>query len=353
MWTVSSSKLNALGRFHSKFDHSRMQRSHTSKKSICGPKILIIGAMKCGTNTIGHLLAKHPRVALNRCEPKGRVRGNYGQCNSDNFQGTVAPQLSFWEGNDLSFKRTKQPDQWLDVLARRLPWTDGVNNITIDKSPSYFNTLKDSETPTLAKSLFPNAKVVATLCNPATRMYSEYEFRMVPKRLHKLKKQFVQYGYEMPKNFVQFTKTILECQRQVEEATEIEDADMEDGELSEEFCDHILRSYLSIGQYAIHIDRWIQEFDDDVLVVNMEMDSVEKVRALLSHIGEDVLPPEEYPWHELQDDESSEFYTNSAYAGRNSAFQDFPNLMKRLQAHYAPYNKVLSEMIGEDFPLTW
>ena len=34
---------------------------------ICGPKVLFIGAQKCGTDTVADLLLNHPRIVLNQC----------------------------------------------------------------------------------------------------------------------------------------------------------------------------------------------------------------------------------------------------------------------------------------------
>jgi hypothetical protein len=75
---------------HNFWDQTTNQsiRLHNESKRICGPKVLIVGAMKCGTNTLGHLLAKHPRVKVNSCHaPKYwplQVQGNHTNHNTTN-----------------------------------------------------------------------------------------------------------------------------------------------------------------------------------------------------------------------------------------------------------------------------
>ena len=55
---------------HVTWDRSRhrMKRQHKQETHICGPKVLIIGAMKCGTNTIGHILAKSSNQPLSSAQ---------------------------------------------------------------------------------------------------------------------------------------------------------------------------------------------------------------------------------------------------------------------------------------------
>ena len=54
--------------------------------------------MKCGTNTLGQLAAKHPRVKIDRCQA-----GNE-DCNPIAFQGSASPHTGIWEGNDFTHR---------------------------------------------------------------------------------------------------------------------------------------------------------------------------------------------------------------------------------------------------------
>lgn len=334
-------------------DQHKLKKVHKQKTHICGPRVLIIGAMKCGTNTIGHLLAKHPRVMINRCrntmyKVRGQLTRNKEDCNSENFQGSLGPAWGFWEGNDLRYQN--HSDTWLDSWTQRLPWTDGIHNISIDKSPSNLNTFKHPEIPEMAYDLLPNAKVVVTLCKPSTRMYSEFEYHMVSKRHYHLENEFDPYGKKVPDNFLDFARANLQCLKHAEKKYENSDAE------EIEHCERLLSDYLRIGEYARHLQPWFEYYGkDNVLVVDMEDDAETKVAALLSHIGEDVLPPDEYPWEELKDDgkDAEEFFTNDAYAGRNSILLEHPSIIHQLEYHFVPFNEVLATMIGANFPLTW
>ncbi|KAG7353794.1 sulfotransferase family protein [Nitzschia inconspicua] len=329
----------------------KMERIHRDESHICGPKVLIIGAMKCGTNTVGHLLAKHPRVILNRCQHKKYlIRGKWTKnhdCNVDNFQGS-SDEMGFWEGNDL--RRHNISDTWMADWTQRLPWTDGINNISVDKSPSNLNTFKHPDVPQLAHKLLPNAKVVVTLCKPDTRIYSEFQYHMVPKRHQHLVDQFEPHGRVVPDNFVDFAEANLRC---LEEANRNYDNAKEDVKY---YCEILLNDYVRIGEYVRHLQPWYELYGEgNVLVVDMEQDAKSKVAALLSHIGEDLVPSEEYPWQELEDDgeNNEEFFTNKSYEGRDSVFLKHPYIMQKLEDHYAPFNEALAAMIGADFPLNW
>jgi hypothetical protein len=146
-------------------------RLHKHSAEICGPKVIIAGSMKCGTNTLGHLLAKHPRVAVNRC-PIGRfVNDTDTGCNDQSFQGRGD---EIWEGNDVSFHRNQYPansTEWLDNWTHRLPWTDGIHNISFDKSPSYLNVLEFPNITHEMKQLLPNAKIAVSVCDPSLRLF--------------------------------------------------------------------------------------------------------------------------------------------------------------------------------------
>ncbi|KAG7353873.1 exonuclease [Nitzschia inconspicua] len=239
---------------------------------------------------------------------------------------------------------------FLGDWTQRLPWTDGINNISVDKSPSNLNTFKHPDVPQLAHKLLPNAKVVVTLCKPDTRIYSEFQYHMVPKRHQHLVDQFEPYGRIVPDNFVDFAEANLRC---LEEAKRNYDNAKEDVRY---YCEILLNDYVRIGEYVRHLQPWYELYGEgNVLVVDMEQDAKSKVAALLSHIGEDLVPSEEYPWQELEDDgeNNEEFFTNKAYEGRDSVFLKHPYIMQKLEDHYAPFNEALAAMIGADFPLNW
>ncbi|KAI2506761.1 sulfotransferase domain-containing protein [Fragilaria crotonensis] len=145
----------------------------SDSSTICGPRFLIVGARGCGTDTLGNLLLQHPRVKTNSCKDPQDPK-----CNADYFTADASggePKL--WETHGLSHEFVKDPSNWQSKYARRLPFTDGVNGVgelTVDKSPSYFNTEMFPGLVARAKELLPNAKVVVSLCNPVNRLYHEF-----------------------------------------------------------------------------------------------------------------------------------------------------------------------------------
>lgn len=86
-----------------------------SEQSICGPRTLIVGAMKCGTNTIGTMLSHHPHVRLNRCtEDKPK-------CDLDHF---MAGKASVWEGHGLTHDFVLDAHNFVAKYAQKLPVTE-------------------------------------------------------------------------------------------------------------------------------------------------------------------------------------------------------------------------------------
>ena len=80
-----------------------------SEQSLCGPRILIVGAVECGTNTIGTLISHHPRVRLNRCT-EGKPR-----CDLDHF---MAGTESVWEGHGLTYNFVLDRHNYIGKIGR-------------------------------------------------------------------------------------------------------------------------------------------------------------------------------------------------------------------------------------------
>ncbi|KAG7356362.1 sulfotransferase family protein [Nitzschia inconspicua] len=312
-------------------------RLHKHSTRICGPKVLVIGAMKCGTNTLGHLLAKHPRVKVNSCSAPRFVKEIDTGCNDDEYQGRGD---EIWEGHDMSIHKNQKPGEWLEHWTRRLPWTDGKHNITIDKSPSYMNTLEFPNLTQDVKQFLPNAKVVMSVCNPALRLYSEYNHNM-DQRQDGFLGFYRDKGIEVPMDFPSFVKLLMDppfdvCKR------------------LPNFCDRNQIFFLRKGEYSTLLKQWYEAFGPkNILVVDMNDNQRDIATKLLDLVGHDVLPPKEYPWHELKEKEI-DFQSSAAnYTGRSSAFDDFREQIAKLEKYYAPFNQELAQLIGRDFPLKW
>lgn len=339
-------------------------RQHTSSDNICGPKVLIIGAMKCGTNTLGQLVAKHPRIQVNRC------RAGQPGCTVENFQGSVAPFDHIWEGNDFTHKifeanetrccawldhidtsggdiipdleKAKEdgtPPKWLTDLATRLPWTDGVDTFAMDKSPSYLDISQFPKAAKIAKHFLPNAKILATVCDPSLRLVSHY-YHSSDKIPEVLRGFYQKHNVTMPVSFVDFVSLLLQSPRS--------SFCQQHGN----FCREQRILFLEKGQYAQHLRQWYDVYGkENVLVINMKDDPTKIVESILDHVGTDHLPRNEYPWDELV--EADVAYHNQAYEGRSSAYKTYPRLMDRLEQYYFLHNQELAKMLQADFPLAW
>jgi hypothetical protein len=319
-------------------------RLHQHSSHICGPKVLIVGAMKCGTNTIGQLLAKHPRVKINTCPVARTIYTPNAvidtKCNDGEFQGR---QDEIWEGHDMSIQKIFYSD-WMINWTKRLPWTTGTHNITIDKSPSYMNVVEFPNITHDVKRLLPNAKIVVSVCNPALRLYSEYNHNMDQRSEGFLEFYRDKEGVKVPTDFGSFIDLLLSpptskvCQ------------------LSSHFCSRNQVFYLHKGEYSTLLKEWYAAFgSDNVLVVDMSDNQKDIATKLLDLVGHDVLPPDEYPWQEVTQKSPKIDFQSAAvnYTGRSSAFTDYPKQIVQLEQYFAPFNRELAQLIGRDFPLQW
>lgn len=297
---------------------------------ICGPKVLIIGAMKCGTNTIAEMLQKHPRMQLNTCS----LVNTQGGCNQGLFQ--AARQGLIFEGHDFTHIKRNNPEGWLNTFSKRLPLTDGVNSMTFDKSPSYLDTPNFPEVVKTAKQYLPNAKIIATLCNPAERLYSELHHT-----LQRDRGSFNQFYYdnavEPPTDFRSFVN-LLKPENPI--------CNEKQG-----FCEANRRQYLQKGDYLSNLRPWYEGYGhENVLVVDMDDDPTSIMKSLLQHVGPHLLPESEYPW-----EEATRMIKNSnhGYEGRSSSYQYFNEEMLWLEQYYGPHNDELAVSLGADWPQKW
>jgi hypothetical protein len=312
------------------FWRNRSRLVDHDRQEICGPKVLVIGAMKCGEDTVAHLLQKHPRIQVNTCS----LVNTQGGCNDKMFQGSR--QGLIFEGHDFTHTKRSDPDGWLNALGKRLPLTDGINSLTFDKSPSYLDVQIFPDVVETAKKYLPNAKIVVTFCNPAERLFSE---------LHHLlslsKGGFDQFyfdnGVDPPADFGSFVNLL-----------------MPDHPICNEkpgFCEANRRLYLQKGEFLNNLRPWYEAYGlENVLVLTMDDDPNKIISSLLHHVGSNVLPDSEYPW-----DEATRFiqFANHEYDGRSSAYEYFHQQMEWLDQYYAPHNDELAKSLGAAWPRKW
>ena len=80
---------------------------------------------------------------------------------------------------------------------------------------------------------------------------------------------------------------------------------------------------------------------------------MQKAVKILDLVGSFTLPPEEYPWEELENELNEVAFKNTHYEGRSSAFGNYPESMTRISNYYTLHNQDLAQLLGEEFPLEW
>jgi len=314
-----------------------------SGKRVCGPQVIIGGAMKCGTNTLGSLLQLHPRVKFHYCvnQECEQCHDNPAGC-QEKFQGSSnLGTEALWESHYFTHltslhdpPRDYEGDEGRYLLARQLPRVDGVHNITVDKSPSYLDTHLFPDVVTHARRLLPHAKVIFSLCDPAQRLYAEY--------YHSRKwDQSTLYG--------SFDKAEV---KRPDTFTEWVEALQEDSEFCRSqpvHCANARKNFISKGVYVDNLQRWIDTFGKHaVLVVNLDEDLKQQAAQVLTHLG---LPFEEYPWAQLN--EMGHSFVNHDYNGRWYAWTEAPEAMQKLKNFYSSHNARLADLLHEYWPRDW
>lgn len=278
------------------------------RNAICRPRVVIVGAMQCGTNQVGSILSKHPRVVLNVCDHSAETKHI-----SQNFNFQGSRRGAVWEGHDLTHQSVNYED-FLLKFARRMPVSDGNETITFDKSPSYLPSSIFGNTPERLKSLLPNAKIIVSLCNPAERLYSEFyhTIKWTPEAFQQF---YTDNKLSGPQDFTAFVDLLKE----------------EDGQGSckgrRRFCDNHRRMYLETGLYARDLEKWFEVYGrENVLVTRMDDDPESLARDILFHSN---LPLAEFPWDAFLKKQTKSFQ-NDQYSGRASAYANHSASMEWL-----------------------
>ncbi len=202
----------------------RAARERTEREPETGalPDFVIIGAHKCGTTSLYHLLTRHPHV-----EP------------------AAAKELQFFDSHF---------DKGIEWYRRCFPqprWKDGQRSITGEATPYYLFH------PRAAKrmaEMVPEARLIVLLRNPVDRAYSHYHHQ---RRLGRETRGF-------------------------EEAIEAEKARLlrKEGKTSEREdrarADNKRSNYLTKGIYVDQLLRWSQFFDDEQMLVLKSEDFFER-----------------------------------------------------------------------------
>lgn len=190
---------------------------------------------------------------------------------------------------------------------------------TYDKSPSYMDTHLFPDVPALARQLLPSAKVVALVCEPIARAWSQF---------HHLKRHgYFEPGIEQMEDLMSRTSPKVD----------------------------VMEHMVATGFYAEHLQAWMDVYDPgQIFVADLgEMASEDKdvrrsfVLRLLAFLG---LPAEEYDWDQFDRYEDYEIYRNPT---SNYTREPSPAVVEWLQPYYEEKNQELADLLGLEYPRTW
>ncbi len=252
------------------------------------PDFIIIGARCCGTTSLFRYLRPHPELIL-----------------------AVRKEVHFFDDHydaGINWYRAHFP-LYLQRMARRMV---GRKLVTGEASPYYlFHPLAARR----AAEWVPGARLVLLLRHPVDRAYSQYQ----QARLDGLE--------DLP------FETAID---QEPSRLEGEEARLAAGELVESLP-HKQYSYLARGHYAEQLEVWLDQFARERLLILSSEALFTTPEATMNRVctflGLEAPPPATYPAHNV-----------GGYDQQMS-----PSTRRRLLQYFAPHNKRLFELIGEEY----
>ena len=257
------------------------------------PDFLVIGAKKGGTTSVANWLVQHPQVMP--MFPR--------------FQRHKSPHffdINYWRGPDwyLSHFPTK--------VARRLRARRAGGAQVGESSPYY---LFHPAAPARIRETAPDARLIAILREPVSRAHSNYFDRVVAKT------------EDLPT---------------FEDAIEAEEKRLSGvttewlAEPANYSFDHDHHTYLARGHYAEQLGNYYAHFPREQLLV-LPLEALKNDPAGAFRRIED---------HLRLDHHAVELEARNAREGNPKIL---PETRQRLAAHYAPHNRALVELLGEDY----
>jgi hypothetical protein len=254
------------------------------------PDFVIIGAKKCGTTFLYHLLTQHPHV-----------------------EGAATKEVHFF---DALF------DEGIEWYRRCFPtprWKDGQRTITGEATP----LMDKHRAPKRMAKVVPQARLITLLRNPVDRAYSDYQ-------------QAARKGRETRRFEAAIEEKTTRLLRKEGKTSEHGNRARGDNERSK---------YLTKGIYVDQLLRWSQFFDDEQILVLKSEDfferPVETLKVVLAFLD---LPEWEPKASELQASELQERRHEGGYEQEMD-----PSTRRRLEEFFEPHNRRLYDYLGVDF----
>lgn len=326
--------------------------------------------MKCGTNTLGKLIPMHPRVVISKCrghaepmnplatpeecaypayqqQPDVALRGYRA------FQGRAIDDEErarngtdeFWEQHFFTYLTTNAypkvnylSEDALAGYSELLPQNDRLQTMTVEKSPSYLDTPYFKGLPARVKQLLPNAKIAFSICDPVTRLYSEWEHTMRWER-EAWKSQWVDAKETAP-------ATLPELINKLKPGSDFCNK-------KPDYCFN-KNKFIRKGDFVDHIRDWQAALgEDNVLVTVMNAPVETTARQLIEFVD---LPESEFPWDELKTAGPAFHVRTATYKGRGGGWAKHPEEMRWLAQRFRLKNSELAEQAwfhGQQWMAGW
>jgi hypothetical protein len=257
------------------------------------PDFLVIGAKKGGTTSVANWLVQHPQVMPMFPRIQRHKSPHYFDIN-------------YWRGRDWYLSH------FPSSAVRRLRERRSGGAQVGESSPYY---LFHPAAPARIRETAPDARLIAILREPVSRAHSNYWDRVVAKT----------------EDLGTFEEAIDAEEQRLDGVT--------DAWLTEPAnysFDHDHHTYLARGHYADQLRNYFEHFPrEQLLVLPLEAlrnDPAAAFRRIEDHLGLD---------HRKVDLE--------ARNAREGNPKILPETRERLAAYYAPHNRELTELLGEDY----
>ncbi len=257
------------------------------------PDFVIIGAKKCGTTFLYHLLTQHPHV-----EPAAAKELHY-------FNRFFGEEDTEWYRHNFPVPK----------------WKDGRKTITGEATPEY---LSFPPAPERMAQVVPGARLIALLRNPVDRTYSDYQMVM--------RKDRETRSFEEALGI-----TNARSERRGETQLPGEGGESYEGSIS---LDNARRKYLSKSIYVDQLLRWWEFFDKEQTLVLKSEDFSENPRDNLKTVFRFLDLPDWEP-------EARNLHNKRNKGGYGGGMN--PATRLRLEEFFEAHNRRLYEHLGVDF----